>query len=399
MSAQTLDQWSIERFCEAGRSWDEDQRLALLRLLLVDGLGSVLVRRLLARFGSPREILRQTERELRQVPGIGPLVARAALDPRLDDRLERELHLARRLGARLVWAFDPEYPRLLRAIPSPPLVLFVRGTLLPTDEIAVGVVGSRLATAYGIQQTFRIVGQLAEFGFTIVSGLARGIDGAAHRAALRVRGRTIGVLASGLADIYPPEHFELSEAIVRSGALISEAPMTQKPKAGLFPMRNRIISGLSLGVFVVEAGRRSGAMITVSHALDQGRDVFALPGPVDSEVSRGCHELIREGAYLVESALDIYEVLRETALQRLREIRNSAGGTPQRGQLDGSARRILEALSAGPSTVDELVVRSGHPAGEILRALTRLELAGLAVRLPGARFTRIDATPDEDSDP
>lgn len=388
MAFQEVRQLSLEEFCEAGARWSESEKLALLKLVLVDGLGTVLIRRLLAAFGTPTGVFDASDADLHEVPGIGPRIVSCLRSPRLDHQLEKELELVERLRTKLVWAFDPSYPQVLRSIASAPLLLFVRGELLPTDELAIGVVGSRMATAYGIQHTFRIAGQLAEIGFTIVSGLARGIDGAAHRAALRVGGRTIGVLASGLADIYPPDHFELAETIAERGALVSEAPMTQRPKSGLFPMRNRIISGLSLGIVVIEAARRSGAMITVGHALDQGREVFALPGPVHSPVSQGCHQLIREGAYLVESALDVYEVLREPALRVLRRLRRSERLTPGEEGLDDQARTLLQHLSNEPSSLDELVAATRLSAQEVMRAMTRLELRGLARRLPGARFCK-----------
>lgn len=380
--------WSIEEFCEAAARWPEAERLALLRLVLVDGLGTVLIRRLLARFGRPSLVLEATTAELEGVYGLGPRLAAAIRSPRYDEQLTRELELIERLHTRVLWAFDPAYPPVLRMIPSPPLLLFVRGDLCPTDEIALGVVGSRMATAYGIQQTLRIVGQLAEMGFTIVSGLARGIDVTAHRAALLARGRTIAVLASGLADIYPPEHFDLAERIVEHGALVSEAPMTQKPKSGLFPMRNRIISGLSLGVFVVEAALRSGAMITVGHALEQGREVFALPGPVHSTVSQGCHRLIREGAWLVESALDIYEVLREPALKIARRLAGTVSSAAPPLQNDPHASRLLEAIGEDPVTLDEIINATGFPVEQTIRILTRLELSGQLERLPGSRFRK-----------
>ncbi len=183
----------------------------------------------------------------------------------------------------------------MRDLPDPPGVLFVRGTLAPSDAMAVAIVGSRHATHYGLTQAERLAGSLARAGLTVVSGLARGIDAAAHRGALAAGGRTIAVLASGVLNIYPPEHNTLAEEITQHGAVMSESPPRAEPLAGMFPQRNRIISGLSLGVLVVEASTRSGALITARHAMEQGRDVFAVPGPITSRMSHGCHRLIRDG--------------------------------------------------------------------------------------------------------
>ena len=204
---------------------------------------------------------------------------------------------------------DPAYPAALGRICDPPGVLFCQGKLEPRDELAVAVVGSRRCTVYGRQQAERLAGVLARAGLTIVSGLARGIDAAAHRGALEAGGRTIAVLGTGLANIYPPEHAELAAAIARNGAVLSEVPLDTAPLPGLFPQRNRIIAGLSMGVVVVEASRNSGALHTVRHALEQGREVFAVPGRIDSLASEGCHDILRDGATLVRHADDILQGL------------------------------------------------------------------------------------------
>jgi len=375
-------------FVQAVRRWDESERHALLRVLLVDGIGPVLARRLLAHFHHPQAILKASEEALCQVPGIGRKLAHELRTQATADRLERELQLCAREQVRILWASDPDYPPELAAIPVPPLALWVRGQLLPRDRLAVAVVGSRAATAYGTRQTERLAGNLASIGFTIVSGLARGIDASAHRAALRCQGRTIAVLASGLHAIYPPEHLELAERIAEHGALLSENPMTRAPKSGLFPMRNRIISGLSLGVLVVEAARRSGALITVSHALEQGRDVFAVPGPVDSPLSQGCHQLIKDGAWLVETPADIFDVLRPQAARLAKTLFGSPARHPFESELNDTDRRVLDALSRDALDCDQLTRRTGLPPHTLGASLTRLELRHFIRRLPGGRYQR-----------
>ncbi len=376
----------FREFVDCARQWDDRERSAFLKLLLVDGIGSVLARRLLAHFGSPTRVLAAATAELTEVPGVGPKLAQQLASQATDERLAHELTLCRRENVRLIWACDPDYPPSLAQIPVPPLVLWVRGELLPEDQLAIAVVGSRAATAYGLRQTERLAGGLAAIGFTIVSGLARGIDAAAHRAALRHGGRTIAVLACGLHEIYPPEHYELAEAIASRGALVSESPMTRAPKAGLFPMRNRIISGLSLAVLVVEAAIRSGALITVAHALEQGKDVFAVPGPVDSPVSQGCHRLIKDGALLAESAEDIFEVVRDEAA-RLAGV--TRGEHPFRSQLSDTEHQLIATLGNRTLEFDQLVAELAVEPAALAAMLTRLELRRFVQKLPGNRYRRL----------
>jgi len=283
---------------------------------------------------------------------------------------------------------DECFPRLLRELPDPPGLLFVRGELLPRDAVAIAIVGSRHATHYGLRQAEKLAGSLALAGFTIVSGLARGIDAAAHRGALAAGGRTIAVLASGVVNIYPPEHEGLAAEIAGSGALISEAPPHALPKGGTFPQRNRIISGLSKGVIVVEAATRSGALITARHALDQGREVFAVPGPVDSRMSRGCHGLIRDGATLVETADD---VLRE--LGSFAEPLASQAGEPVRHpaetMLNDTQKQVYAAVRTSPTSVDEIVAATGMPAQQVLSSISMLELRHLIERISGQQVRRL----------
>ena len=275
---------------------ENDDLIDTLRLCLVSGVGPRIRKALLERFGTARAALAAAPSELRGVYGVGPKLVQkiAGADHEID--VEAEIALCREHGIDILTEANAAYPRALREIHDPPGVLFVRGQLKPNDALAVGIVGTRHGTQYGLRQAERLAGGLARAGLTIISGLARGIDAAAHRGAMAAGGRTIAVLASGVMNIYPPEHDKLAEEVVACGALVSESPPRSQPLAGTFPQRNRIISGLSLGVIVVEAADRSGALITARHAMEQGREVFAVPGNVDSRASRGCHQLIRDGA-------------------------------------------------------------------------------------------------------
>ena len=283
---------------------------------------------------------------------------------------------------------DPRYPPPLLETPDPPALLYARGTFEPRDQLAIALVGSRRCTSYGMRIAERLASSLARTGFTIVSGLARGIDAAAHRGALKAGGRTIAVLANGLEQVYPPEHAELAGEIARRGVVLSELPMRQGPLAGLFPQRNRIISGLCLGVVVVEAAPRSGSLSTAHHAMEQNREVFAVPGPVDSLASRGCHRLIRDGARLVETVDDILEELGPL----VREVHTAPDETPVRHPaelcLSDQERSLLGQLDNHPVGVDELITRTSLTASQVLATLSVLELKRLVRRLPGHQFVR-----------
>ncbi len=283
---------------------------------------------------------------------------------------------------------EPLYPAALEEIPDPPPLLYVQGTLEPRDQLAIALVGSRRCTPYGIRIAERLATSLGRAGFTVVSGLARGIDAAAHRGALKGGGRTIAVLANGLASIYPPEHAELALEVAEHGALLTELPMHQGPIAGLFPQRNRIISGLCLGVVVIEAAPRSGSLSTAHHAMEQNREVFAVPGPVDSLASRGCHRLIRDGAKLVETIDDILEELGPL----VREVHTADDETPVRHPaelaLNDQERSLLGQLDNRPTGVDELIMRTGLIASQVMATLSVLELKRLVRRMPGHQFVR-----------
>lgn len=366
----------------------EPEWLDLLRLTMVPGVGPKTGGALIERFGSAAKVLDAPESSLRDVPGVGPRLAEKIARARREVDALAELELCRKMGVRVVPRGSDEYPPLLGDIPDPPSLLYVRGTIEPADQLAIALVGSRKCTPYGLRMAERLGNSLARVGLTVVSGLARGIDAAAHRGALASGGRTIGVLANGLGEIYPPEHEELAREVVASGALISESPMGQSPLAGLFPQRNRIISGLSLGVVVVEATPRSGSLSTARHATDQNREVFAVPGPVDSLASRGCHALIRDGARLVETVDDILEELGPL----VREVRSKgeepAIRHPAELTLSDQERTLLGRLDDQGVAIDELIAVTGLTASQVMATLSVLELRRLVRRLPGPRFAR-----------
>lgn len=405
---------------------------SILRLAMTPGLGPVLIRRAIEEFGSPEAALAANESGLKRIKGIGVEKARTILaGMRESERAaEDELREAERAGATLLAISSADYPPLLRQIPDPPPILYVRGRIAPADldRYPVAIVGSRSCTHYGIEQTERFAGALAAAGLTVVSGGARGIDTAAHRAALRMKGRTIAVLGCGLGHIYPPDNRELFEQIVTGGgALVGELPMRTVPDAANFPARNRIISGLSLGVLVIEAGRGSGALITARAAVeDQGREVFAVPGRVDSAASMGCLDLLRAGgAELVMHPDDVIQSLETPArhlYQGTHESRYATGGgeglfegpfSPPRGgkspseargmrgestfatsgpetELDSSLsetqRAILAALESA-KTFDELVRDTQIPAAALRTDISLLEIKR-RVKREGSKVVR-----------
>jgi len=360
----------------------------LVRLVLIPGVGPRTRKLLLERFGSPAAVVNAAPSELQDVPGVGPKLTDRILAARCEIDAEHQIHLCRELGIGLLTEADAEYPRLLREIPDPPGVLFLRGSLKPQDGLAVGIVGTRHGTSYGLRQAERLAGSLARAGLTIVSGLARGIDAAAHRGALAAGGRTVGVLASGVLKIYPPEHEKLAAEVAAQGALLSEQPPYTEPLGGMFPQRNRIISGLSLGVIVVEAAERSGALITARHAMEQGREVFAVPGNVDSRASRGCHRLIRDGAKLIESAGDVLEEL-GPLVEALPRHDGQPIHHPAELLLNEVEQQVLGVIGTQATTIDEIVADSGLSVPQILSTLSVLEMRHLVRRLSGTTVLRL----------
>jgi DNA processing protein len=365
---------------------DEADLCSRLQLSLVAGIGPKLQQALLNRFGSAAGVLQATPTQLREVPGIGGKLSEQIAKAREECDAEAELALCRAHDITILAPNLAAYPRLLLELPDPPGILFVRGAIAPPDGAALAIVGSRHATRYGLAQAERLAGALARAGFTIVSGLARGIDAAAHRGALAAGGRTLAVLGSGVLNVYPPEHVELAGEVCASGAVLSEAPPRARPLAGAFPQRNRLISGLSLGVIVVEASQQSGALITARHAMEQGREVFAVPGRIDTTTSRGCHALIRDGAKLIESPEDVLDELgplvQPTPLADGRVI-----ASPAELKLNEVERTVLAAVG-GQTTIDEVVRKSGLATPQVLATISLLEMRRLIRRLGGNTIAR-----------
>ena len=366
---------------------DEDIR-DLICLTMVPGVGPQTCRALLDHFKTAGRVLDASMTSLKAVDGVGPKIAERIKGARREFDPEPELDLCRDREVRPIARGMPDYPTMLREIPDPPSLLYVQGSFAERDAMAVAVVGSRHCTPYGLRVAEKLGASLARVGLTVVSGLARGIDAAAHRGALRAGGRTIAVLANGLAQIYPPEHEGLAREVAGAGAIVSESPMRQEPLAGLFPQRNRIISGLSLGVVVVEATPRSGSLSTAKHAMEQNREVFAVPGPVDSLASTGCHRLIRDGARLVETVDDILEELGPL----VREVRTGADETPVRRPaelaLSDLERSILGRLGDSPAGVDQIIGETRLTASQVMATLSVLEMRRLVRRMPGQMFVR-----------
>ncbi len=357
---------------------------ALLTMHLIPGLGPRLTAALLERFGSAAAVLGAGAAQLRQVPHIGPKLSEDVVEALRRVNVDEELAQMGRHGVRLVVLGTPEYPAALATIPDPPHLLYLRGALEPRDANAVAVVGSRKCSAYGKRVAERLAADLARAGVTVVSGLARGIDGTAHRGALQAGGRTLAVLAGGLSRIYPPEHKGLAEEVEKSGALLSEATMTQEPLPGMFPARNRIISGLSRAVVLVEAAEQSGALITARHAAEQGRPVFAVPGPVDNPASAGVNALIRDGAILCRGADDVLEELNGVAGQ----APAAAPPAAPPPELDERQRRVWEFLADGGRHLDEMVRQLGLSVTQLSGILLVLEMKKVVRRLPMNRYER-----------
>jgi len=363
------------------------QLLDALRLNHVSGVGPRLRQLLLNRFGSVSAVFQADPEQLQSISGVGPKLVRAIRNGPDEAVAEKEYTRCRELGIDLLLRDEDRYPASLAEIHDAPAVLYCRGTLEPRDSVAVAVVGARHCSVYGRQQAEKIAAGLAKAGVTVVSGLARGIDGAAHRGALQAGGRTIAVTATGLSTVYPPEHAELAEEIVRQGALLTECVLDQKPVPGLFPQRNRIISGLSLGVVIVEATGRSGALHTARHAMEQGREVFAVPGRIDSPASEGCHNLIRDGAALVRTVDDILEELGPLS----EPVADSTGKevhAPRELSLSEQERSVLALVTTEPKHLDEVLRTSDIDASRTLSTITVLEMKRLLQRLPGGYLVR-----------
>jgi len=365
-------------FVSESGSQSSDQRLEdSLRLSLVTGVGPRIRQVLLERFGDPSAALDASPNALQGLPGVGAKLCRNIVAARDEIDVAPILQLCADKGVALLTDIDDSLPPLLKEIHDPPGVLYCRGAWTPRDALAVAIVGTRHPTAYGRRQAECLAAGLARAGLTIVSGLARGIDGVAHRGALQAGGRTIAVLGSGVLQIYPPEHKKLADEVIAHGALVSETHPLSPPLSGSFPQRNRIITGLSLGVLVVEAAERSGALISARHAMEQGREVFAMPGPIDSRMSRGCHQLIRDGAKLVQNIDDILEELGPLAAPAERA---DGGEVKHVGELalNEQERQVLDAVDNEPTST----------VHRVLATISALEMRSLIRRLSGNFVTR-----------
>ena len=375
------------------------EREALITLNMLSSIGSIRLKNLLEYFKSPLKILSSPKEKLVRVEGIGEKIASQIVEAKRKFDLKKELELAKREDVKIITINDDSYPENLKQIYDPPIVLYVKGEIgLPEDKKAIAIVGSRRASYYGLSAAERFAESLALLGITIVSGMARGIDSQAHRGALRVKGRTIAVSGSGLLNIYPPENKGLFQEIFKSGAVISEFPMETLPLAQNFPRRNRIISGLSLGVLVVEAARNSGALITADFALEQGREVFAVPGKVDSSTSWGTNQLIKQGAKLVDNIEEIIEELSP----HLRELPHILKRKPQdlqrreerqtketlRPSLTYDEERVYNTLSPKPKHFDEILMELEFPISKVISSLVNLEMRRLIKELPGKLFVK-----------
>ena len=373
-----------------------DDLTTWVALKSVEGVGSVAFRNLLAVYGTPRRVFETPLPELEQAAGLNHKTARNIKDFRGWECARAELVRAEREGVSIVTCLDPGYPERLRRIYDPPPLLYIRGSLDAAD-IPVAVVGSRNASPYGRFVTERLCRELAQRGVTVVSGLARGIDTCAHRGALSGRGRTIAVMGCGIDVIYPPENRKLYGEIAAGGAVVTEFSFGTEPDRPHFPARNRIISGLSLGVLIVEAGEKSGSLITAQCALEQNREIFAVPGSIDLPGSRGTNRLLRQGAKLVESVEDILEEIlpqldrtpapppREAAAIAARRGGTNAHETG-REPLTEKESRLLGFITDKPQDADNLINRAGLAAAEALSLLLSLELKGYILQLPGKRF-------------
>ncbi len=364
-----------------------EERDARWALGLVPQLGGVTLHGLLDAFGSAVKAWAATPQALVAVPGISASMAQAMRRFPRERALREDQARVKQAGLHaFVWG-DPDYPPRLQEISSAPPILYLLGSLEREDERAVAIVGARRATDYGETVAHELAGALSSRGLTIISGLARGIDAAAHRGALKGKGRTLAVLGSGLNQIYPPEHEGLAREVAAQGGLLSEFPLGTHPLRLHFPRRNRIISGLSLGVIVVEAGLGSGALITAQHALEQGREVFAVPGRVHARYSEGCNRLIKAGAKLVESWED---VLGELMPQLPR--RTTRRTTPPPPVLTEAEQRVFDHLAEGPLHIDDIIVRAELPGGRVASTLVGLEMKGLVRQMGGTIFERQDSS-------
>ena len=373
---------------ETASSIRKSENVDLLRLSLVPGIGPKTMSSLMEYFNDPKTILETDSTTLQEVPGIGPKLAREISLATKTINVDAVVNLCQEQNIGIVDWYDNRYPKPLLEIHNPPSILYVKGELKEADTLAIAIVGSRHATQYGKRIAERLARGLASAGYTIISGLARGIDSAAHRGALAAGGRTIAVLGSGLMNIYPAEHSDLASEISKNGAVIAEAPPHHPPKSGSFPQRNRIVTGLCLGTIVVEAAQRSGALISARLAMEQGREVFAVPGPVDSRMSQGTHQLIRDGATLVQSVDDVLAEL--GPLQN--PISTDSGDKvhhPAELKLNDLETKILNAIEVQPTAIDSIAEACDLSMQNVLSTISVLEIRRLIRRVSGNAVVRV----------
>jgi DNA processing protein len=360
---------------------------ACIALNMLPTVGPVRLRKLLEVFQNPERVLAAKRSELRQVQGIGNEVAEQIGNWESIVDLAAELERIREFGATVITQDSPTYPKSLREIHAPPIVLYVWGELSNRDQHAIGIIGARRTTHYGTEAAKKLSYQIAYAGLTVISGLARGIDTAAHQGALAAKGRTIAVIGSGLSKLYPPENQALAEKIRNgNGAVVSEFSMEIEPDRQTFPMRNRIISGWSHGILVVEAGLNSGALITASQALEQGRSVYAVPGHINAPSAMGSNRLIQQGAKLVMDAADILDDLQILLPETKPSPEAAARPLPE---LSVEERRVYDAIDSAETPIDRIATQSDLPSATVSSALLRLELKRLVKQLPGKYFVKL----------
>ncbi|MGA3163774.1 MAG: DNA-processing protein DprA [Verrucomicrobiota bacterium] len=365
-----------------------DSREALIALNLIEHVGPVRVRLLLEHFGDAPKVLQASKSELLRVCNIGDETAGAIAAWEKTVDLAGELKRVQEFGCHVLIQGDEDYPELLRQIYDPPIVLYVKGALTTKDKNAVAMVGSRMTTHYGIEAARKLAYQLAYVGVTVVSGGARGIDTASHQGALAAKGRTVCVLGTGINIVFPPENAELFERIAENGAVVTQFPFNRPADKQSFPIRNRIVAGMTLGTVLVEADMNSGALITANFATEYGRQVFAVPGRIDSPRSKGCHDLIKKGAKLCEGAEDI--------LSEFEYLFPASNHPPSPGEtgvlpaleLSENERRVYDSLSHEESSIDEVIRRSGLPSSAVSVSLLGLEMKRVIKQLPGKLFVR-----------
>ena len=366
-----------------------DSREAFIALNLIEGVGSVRARSLLEHFGDAPAILSASASQLLRVRNIGEDTAANIANWEKNADLAAELKRIADYGCHVLIQSDEQYPAALREIYDPPLVLYVKGELTAKDKNSVALVGSRMTTHYGLETARKLAYQLAYVGVTIVSGGARGIDTAAHQGAMSAKGRTVAVLGTGLNLVFPPENAELFERIAANGAVMTQFPFNRPADKQSFPIRNRIVAGMTLGTVVVEANLTSGALITANFANEYGRQIFAVPGRIDSPRSKGCHELIKKGAKLCEGAEDILSEFEYLFPASNRPAAVSETGVLPALELSSNEQKVYDAITTGDeSTIDEVIRASGLPSSMVSATLLGLEMKRLVKQLPGKLFVR-----------